>query len=218
MRNGVRALLGLAVAATVFTTACAESATAPAAAPLRADTTATSSHLLGGLLGGVIGTVTNTLNSLLASPVKRNTPLAQDVSWTFVARPGGAVSSNSSVGLTIVVPPGAVDQYQTITVTALKGSAIAYRFEPHMEFDRKVVLTQDLRGTSAGGLLNLTALKGAHFEGDQPDYLNGQIKVTEVVPALLSWLTKTVTFGVDHFSGWIVASGYSGGRSGSAYE
>jgi hypothetical protein len=205
MRNGVRALIGLTVAATVFTTACSESASAPLTAPLRADTAANSSHLLGGLLG----TVTNTLNALLASPVQRSTPLAQDVSWTFIAKPGGSVSSNSTVGLTIVVPAGAVDQYQTITVTALKGAAVAYRFEPHMEFERKVVLTQDLRGTSAGGLLNLTALKGAHFEGDVLDYLNGKVKVTEIVPALLSWLTKSASFGVDHFSGWILASGYS---------
>ena len=209
MRNGVRALLGLAVATTVFTTACAESSTAPLATPIHADTTANSSNLLGGLLGGVIGTVTRTLNALLASPVTRNAPLAQDVTWTFVAKPGGAISSNSTVGLTIVVPPGAVDSYQTITVTALKGSAVAYRFEPHMEFDRKVVLTQNLRGTSAGNLLSLNALKGAHFEGDLLDYLNGKVKVTEIVPALLSWLTKTASFGVDHFSGWILASGYS---------
>jgi hypothetical protein len=94
-------------------------------------------------------------------------------------------------------------------VTALKGSAVAYRFEPHIEFDTKVVLTQNLRGTSAGGLLSLTALKGAHFEGDLLEFQNGKVKVTEIVPALLAWLTKTVSFGVDHFSGWIVASGYS---------
>lgn len=205
MRNGVRALIGLSVAATVFTTACSESASAPLTAPLRADTAANSAHLLGGLLG----TVTNTLSALLASPVTRNTPLAEDVSWTFVAKPGGSVSSHSGVGLTVAVPAGAVDSYQTITVTALKGSAVAYRFEPHMEFDRKVVLTQDLRGTSAGGLLNLTALKGAHFEGDVLDYLNGRVKVTEIVPALLSILTRTASFSVDHFSGWILASGYS---------
>ena len=209
MRNGVRALIGLAMATTVFTTACSESTTSPTSAPLQADTSATQSHLLGGLIDGVVGTVTNTLNALLASPVKRNTPLAQDVTWTFVAKPDGSISSHSGVGLTIVVPAGAVDSYQTITVTALKGSAVAYRFEPHMEFDRKVVLTQDLRGTSAGSLLNLTALKGAHFEGDVLDYVDGKVKVTEIVPALLSWLTKTASFGVNHFSGWIVASGYS---------
>jgi hypothetical protein len=205
MRIGVRAFIGLATAVTVFTTACSDSATSALTAPVRADSSATQSHLLGGLLGAV----TNTLKALLASPVKRYTPLTQDVSWTFVARPGGSVSQNSSVGLTIVVPAGAVDSYQTITVTALKGSAVAYRFEPHMEFDRKVVLTQDLRGTTAGGLLNLTALKGAHFEGDALDYLNDKVKVTEIVPALLSWLTKTASFGVDHFSGWILVSGYS---------
>jgi hypothetical protein len=208
MRNGARALLALATATTVFASACSDSTAPHATAPIvRADTTAGSAQLLGGLLGFV----TKTLKTLLASPVTRNTPLASDVVWTFNAGPAGGYSSNSTVGLTIVVPPGALPGFQTIKVIALKGSAVAYRFEPHLEFDQKVVLTQNLRGTSAGGLLNLTALKGAHFEGDVLEYLNGKVKVTEIVPALLAWLTKTVTFSVDHFSGWIVASGYENG-------
>jgi hypothetical protein len=36
-------------------------------------------------------------------------------------------------------------------------------------------------------------------------------KVTELLPALLSTLTNTVTFGIQHFSGYILASGRSGG-------
>lgn len=214
MRNGVRALIGLATATAVFTTACSDSTTSPSAtAPVFADSTATDANLLGGLLGGILGTV----GDLLATPVHRSAPLANDVSWTFTASPYGSRSSNSTVGLSIYVPPGAVDRYTTIRVTALKGSAVAYRFEPHMEFDRKVVLTQSLRGLEYGllgtGLLNLSPFKGAHFEGDAPTYnSNGQALVTEIVGAVLNLFSSSTSFGVDHFSGWIVASGYD--RSG----
>ena len=210
MRIGVRALIGLATATAVFTTACADSTTSPsAAAPVFADSTATEARLLGGLLGGLLGTVGN----LVATPIHRSQPLANDVSWTFTASPYGTRSSNSTVGLSVYVPPGAIDRYITIRVTALKGSAVAYSFEPHLEFDRKVVLTQNLRGLEYGllgtGLLNLSPFKGAHFDGDTPTYnSSGQALVTEIVGAVLNLFSNTTSFGVDHFSGWIVASGY----------
>lgn len=209
MRYGVRAFIGLATATAVFTTACSDSATSPSAtAPVYADST-NEAQLLGGLLGGVLGTVGN----LVATPVHRSQPLENDVSWTFTASPYGSRSSNSSVGLSIYVPPGAVDRYTTIRVTALKGSAVAYRFEPHMEFDRRVVLTQSLQGLRYGllgtGLLNLSPFKGAHFEGDTPTYnSSGQALVSEVVGAVLNLFSNSTSFGVDHFSGWILASGY----------
>jgi len=157
-----------------------------------------------GLIGGLLGTVTN----LLIPPVTRNTPLANDVVWTFVAGPLGGASSNSALGLSIVVPPGALSSTQTITVTALAGAPVAYGFEPHLTFAVPVVLTQNLRGTSAGGLLSLPLLSGAHFDGDRLQLTaNGTAIVSEIVPSLSSLLTKTTTFQVDHFSGWIVASG-----------
>jgi hypothetical protein len=131
------------------------------------------------------------------------------VSWTFTAGPGGAVSSNSAVGLTIVVPAGALSTTETITVTALAGAPVAYGFSPHLVFSKKVSLTQDLAGTSVGVLGWLT-LNGAHFTGDVLDVnSDGLVSVDESVPALLSVLTRKVTFGVGHFSGWIVASGIS---------
>lgn len=210
MRYGVRALIGLATATAVFTTACSDSTTSPTAtAPMFADSSANEAQLLGGLLGGLLGTVGN----LVATPVHRSQPLANDVSWTFTASPYGSRSSNSTVGLSIYVPPGAVDRYTTIRVTALKGSAVAYRFEPHMEFDRRVVLTQSLQGLRYGllgtGLLNLSPFKGAHFAGDTPTYnSDGQALVTEIVGAVLNLFSNTTSFSVDHFSGWILASGY----------
>lgn len=215
MRYGVRALIGLVTATAVFTTACSDSATSPTAtARVFADSSAQEAQLLGGLLGGLLGTVGN----LLATPIHRSQALANDVSWTFTASPNGSRSSNSAVGLSIYVPPGAVDRYTTIRVTALKGTAVAYRFEPHIEFDRKVVLTQSLRGLEYGllgtGLLSLSPFKGAHFDGDVPTYnSDGQALVGEVVGAVLNLFSNTTSFGVDHFSGWIVASGYDDSRS-----
>ena len=210
MRYGVRALIGFATATAVFTTACSDSVTSPSAsAPMFADTTANDAQLLGGLLGGLLGTVGN----LVATPIHRSQPLENDVSWSFTASPYGSRSSNSAVGLSIYVPYGAVDRYTTIRVTALKGSAVAYRFEPHMEFDRRVVLTQSLHGLRYGllgtGLLNLSPFKGAHFEGDSPTYnSDGQALVSEVVGAVLNLFSSSTSFSVDHFSGWILASGY----------
>jgi hypothetical protein len=179
-----------------------------------ADSSAQEAQLLGGLLGGLLGTVGN----LLATPVHRSQALSNDVSWTFTASPYGSRSSNSTVGLSIYVPPGAVDRSVTIRVTAIRGTAVAYRFEPHVEFDRKVVLTQSLRGLEYGllgtGLLNLSPFKGAHFEGEEPSYNgDGQALVNEVVGAVLNLFSSTTSFGVDHFSGWIVASGYDDSRS-----
>lgn len=156
-----------------------------------------------GLVDGLLGTVTE----LLVPPVKRTTPLASDVSWTFVAGPGGAVSKNSAVGLTISIPSGALAATTTIKVTALAGSAVAYSFEPHLEFAKPVTLTQSLKGTSAGGLLSLPLVSGAHFEGDQLTLSGGLAVVNEVVPALANIFTQTASFNVGHFSGWILASG-----------
>jgi hypothetical protein len=60
-------------------------------------------------------------------------------------------------------------------------------------------------------LLSGLWFKGAHFPGDVPVFTSsGLAIVDEVVPALLSVLTRTVKFDVDHFTGWLVASGMEG--------
>lgn len=156
-------------------------------------------HLLGGLVDGA--------TSLLIAPVKRTTPLANDISWSFTVGSAGGSSSNAASGLTISVPSGAVSTQTTITVTALAGSEVAYGFQPHgFVFAKKVYLTQDLRGTS-GGLLE-SVLSGAHFSTDRLQLnSDGLALVTEIVPALTNIFSQTVTFGIGHFSGWIVATG-----------
>lgn len=201
MSNGVPSFLRTAVAATVLLTACSESTLAPATAPV--SPTNASAQLLDESLKSV--------GSLLVSPVHRKTALQNDVVWSFYAGPLGAKSSNSTVGLTITVPSGALDRTTKITVTALKGTAVAYAFEPHLEFDKPVVLTQDLNLIDSGLLDSglLSSFQGAHFEGDRPDYTkDGLAVVTEIVNAVVNLFSKKVSFGVSHFSGWILASGY----------
>jgi len=195
MSKATKALAMLAATMLTALVGCAEGPTSPTA-QLQASSVK-DQQLLGELLGTVTG--------LLVPPLKRTTPLADDVVWTFVAGPGGAVSRNSAVGLTVTVPAGALETTTTIRVTAVAGSAVAYAFEPHLEFARGVTLSQSLSGTNAG---LLTLYSGAHFDGDRPTFTSGGLAIVdELVPALGSLLTRTVSFKVDHFSGWIVASG-----------
>ena len=162
-----------------------------------------------------VATGQSSLGSLLglqpAAPVHRNTPLANDITWSFTVGSGGAVSTNSAVGLTIHVPSGAVSSPTTITVTALKGTPVAYQFQPHgLQFSRKVTLTQKLQGTSAASEL-LSSLQGAYFPTDEPIIEDGMALVSELLNGLLNPLTKTFSFAIVHFSGYIVVSGRGSG-------
>ena len=197
--RSARAVLGFAVATGLVVTACSDGGVTPPVAPVASEQGSTA-NLLG---------LTSLLRTTVA-PITRNTPLADDVSWSFTVGSAGATSSNSAVGLTISVPSGAIATPTTITVTALKGSAVAYSFAPHgLQFSRKVVLTQKLQGTSAGSQL-LPSLTGAYF-ADESDILdNGLAIVTELLSGLVNPLSRTFSFGIQHFSGYLVASGRSG--------
>ena len=195
MRKATKALAVLAATMLTALVGCVDGPTSPTT---QLQTSGVKDQQL---LGELLGTVTG----LLVPPLKRTTPLANDVVWTFVAGPDGAVSKNSAVGLTVTVPSGALAATTTITVTAVAGSAVAYAFEPHLEFAKGVTLTQSLKGTNAS---LLSVFSGAHFDGDRPTLTSGGLAIVdELVPALGSLLTQNVSFKVDHFSGWIVASG-----------
>lgn len=148
------------------------------------------------------------LLSLLIAPVQRATPLAQDVTWSFTAGPNGGFSSDAATGLTVSIPSGALADNVTITVTALAGSNVAYRFEPHgLQFSRSAHLTQDLTRTTAN-LVSGVTLSGAYFATDTLETsADGLALVTEVLSAVTNPLTRTATFPIQHFSGYILASG-----------
>lgn len=193
------AVLGIAVATALVFSACSDGGVTAPAAPVAIGQRPTASLDDAGAL----------LQTTVA-PITRTTPLANDVSWSFTVGSGGATSFNSAVGLTISVPSGAVSAPTTITVTALKGSAVAYSFAPHgLQFGKKVVLTQKLQGTSVGSQL-LPALSGAYFVNESDILGNGLAVVTELLSGLVNPLAKTFSFGIEHFSGYLVASGRSG--------
>src|SRR5688572_12458550 len=97
MSNRGRILIGLAVATSLTAVACSDVSRPLAPTTDRLTPVATESqNLVGSLL------------SLLIAPVNRNTPLANDVVWSFYAGPNGGYTSNSYVGLTVAVPPGAL--------------------------------------------------------------------------------------------------------------
>lgn len=196
------AVVGFAVAAALVISACSDAVVTAPVAPVASEHT--SPNLLG--LGGLLGLTT-------VSPITRNTALADDVSWSFTVGSGGATSSNSAVGLTISVPAGAVSAPTVITVTALKGSAVAYSFAPHgLQFSRNVTLTQKLQGTSVGSQL-LPSLTGGYFASEDDLLDNGLALVSEVLNGLTNPLTKTFSFPIRHFSGYLVASGRSSSKS-----
>lgn len=159
----------------------------------------------------LLGEVVNELSRTLVAPLHRTSPLSAPVSWSFVVGPDGATSAHPGTGLTISVPRGALKANVTITVTALAGSEVAYRFQPHgLKFEKRVTLSQSLSGIK-GGLLSGLFLVGAHFQGDEPKMVNGLAVVDEIVGAELNLLRTHMSFPITHFSGWIMASGRSGG-------
>lgn len=194
------AVVGFVVATTLVISACRDASVTAPVVPVASQQSSSD------LISGVLSLTT-------VAPITRNTPLANDVSWSFTVGSGGATSSNSAVGLTISFPSGAVSSPTVITVTALKGSAVAYSFAPHgIQFSRSVVLTQKLQGTSVGTQL-LPVLSGAYFASNEDLLGNGTALVSEVLSGLTNPLTRTFSFPIEHFSGYLVASGRSGRSS-----
>jgi hypothetical protein len=150
-------------------------------------------------------------------PVSRERPLVRQESWSFDASPAGSVVRHPSTGLTITIPSGAVASTTHITVTALQGSAIAYRFEPHgLQFAVPLQLTQSLRGAKIhhGTLANAPLLIG-YFASDTlaTDAATGQARVMEILPVLIDLKGQNAILSVRHFSGYTVASAVDGADS-----
>ena len=155
---------------------------------------------------------------ILSSPTivtvaQRNTPLAAPLSASATIGILGGQITIPGAGLKVVVPPFALTSSKYITVTALAGNQVAYEFQPHgIQFLAPVLVSQNLVGTNAytGGLLNLN-LKGAYFANvSDLNPLAGTGLVSELLGTTVNLLTKTATFPVFHFSGYLVALGDNG--------
>jgi len=142
-------------------------------------------------------------------PVKRQTALLAEETWSFDVDQNGIVDKHSSTGLTITVPPGAVTAPTRITVTALKGASVAYRFEPHgLQFVVPITLTQKLNGIRLARPLNVPQLFAGYFAGDSltTDAASGDVRVIEILPVQIDIRGGSAVLHVRHFSGYTVAS------------
>src|SRR5919197_1717262 len=151
-------VLGLGLATSVALASCTgdRSPLAPSSGASSALQAQPSQSLLGGIVGGLLNTVGSLVN-IVVTLVERPTALSSDVTWSFYAGPLGATSSNRTTGLSIAIPPGALDRTVRITVTAKAGKVYNYHFEPEgLQFAKPVVLTQTVEDNSLlGGLLGL---------------------------------------------------------------
>lgn len=154
--------------------------------------------------------VVSSPNGTPVVPVQRQVPLPQNVSWSFDVGPEGTVVRDWPTGLTIEVPAGAVTTTTHITVIALKGAPLAYRFEPHgLQFAVPIRLVQSLRDLKVKpNLLGIPALFGGYFADDSlaTDSATGQARVLEVLPVLIDLQGRNALLDVRHFSGYTVAS------------
>ena len=140
----------------------------------------------------------------------RDTPLATDLSASAAIGVLGGTINLPGAGLTVTVPALAVSGPTTITVTAVAGNQVAYEFEPHgLQFAVPLVVTQVLDGTSTSrqGLI-----PGQLFAGYFPDLyalnpLNGTATVSEILGVSVNLGHSRATFGIQHFSGYLLGTG-----------
>ena len=119
-------------------------------------------------------------------------------------------SNQKPVATTITVPAGAVSGPTHITVFALRGAPLAYRFEPHgLQFAQPIQLTQSLRGLLlGGGSQPIPRLFGGYFADDSltTDAVTGNARVIEILPVQIDVRAHNAILSVRHFSGYTVAS------------
>lgn len=143
-------------------------------------------------------------------PVTREIALPEDQRWSFDVGPSGTTVQYPSAGLTIDVPAGAVSAPTRITCIALRGAAVAYRFEPHgLQFAQPLTLTQAFRGLHLGrSSLGMPALIGGYFADDSlvTDAHTGRARVREILPVQIDVRRHSAVLRIRHFSGYTVAS------------
>lgn len=193
MRSPVLRLLG-AVALSTLVVSCGDSAAPTSPAPLQG---AGPNRLL-------LGT------PKVVQVVTRTTPITTTMTAsTTIGLLGGRLSLPGA-GLSVVIPPLAARSGTRITVPAVKGSMVAYEFQPHgIQFTTPLLVTQNLTGTSAytGGLLNTNLVAGYFASTADLNLLSNTGLVSELLSTTLSLVGKSVTFPVFHFSGYLVATG-----------
>ena len=136
----------------------------------------------------------------------RLSPLANDVTVSKVIGTAGGTISIPEAGVKLIVPAGAVSSNVNFTMTALRGPLIAYEFGPHgTVFNVPVQVEQATSGLFVLGDDPLTA---GYFT-DRADLENEDTvgDLAEENPVTKDTGRSVLRFNVNHFSGYLVASG-----------
>lgn len=184
----------LATAAACGALACGERiATEPEIASARSSTLSSTGEEVVGLL-------------------KRTERLSEGISASHVIGPGGGSIQIGRAGLRVDFARGAVTAPTRITVTALAGNNVAYRFEPHgIQFQAPVVIQQSLRHTVAWKNPALAAqLAGSYFERLLVDRTHTYAKSLEHRAGRFRDGGRVFEFSIEHFSGYILSCGKAG--------
>jgi hypothetical protein len=182
-------IVALMLAAVVLTS-CADDHAPPAGpAPVAVDSLQADLSLLGDLVGGVTGTVGSLANTL--GLVSCNVTTTH--SGSAEIGPLGGVLRVGPHRLT--VPPRALSQRVRISAVAPRGQYVQIKFEPQgLQFQRPTLLTMSYSECSLLSPLRLKIV-----------YVNDKLQILEVLPTLVSVLTRTANAPVDHFSRYMLA-------------
>jgi hypothetical protein len=157
--------------------------------------------------------LTDTTYSDTARILQRVTPLTSDISVSAAIGSAGGTLRIDEAGIVLTVPAGALGSTTTITMTASKGSNVAYAFKPHgLTFAQPLRLTQDLRLTQTSTNASLLkSLHGAYFgtslDSAMVDPANGLAKVLENQISYRDISNVQAKIYVNHFSGYMLAVG-----------
>lgn len=158
---------------------------------------------------GVAGGVVTGLIPVVG--VQRTVALPADITVSKTIGSAGGTLSIPAAGVTVTVPSGALASNTVITMTARKGSLIAYDFAPHgITFAKPLAFTQKLQGTSVSLLTAPLLSLGYYSDPSLLTAVGGS--VSELIGGTTNLLTWTFTANIKHFSGYMVSMG----RDGSA--
>jgi hypothetical protein len=178
-------IVALALAALVVTSCADDHAPPTGPAPAAVDSLQPDLSLLGDLTG-TVGDLADALG-LVSCNVKKT------YSASAVIGPDGGTLKIGPHRLT--VPPKALKKKVLISAVAPKGTYVQIKFEPQgLEFERKTALTMSYAECSLLSPLDLKIV-----------YVNDQLEILEVLPTVVSVLTRTATAPVDHFSRYMLA-------------
>ena len=141
--------------------------------------------------------------------LKRTERLEENLTESAIIGPRGGYIQIKRAGIRIDFAPGAVSKRTLISVTAVRGRNVAYRFQPHgLSFNAPVTIQQNLRHTIAWKDPAAAAqLQGSYFERLLVDPTETYARNFEQRSARLRDAGRALEFTIEHFSGYMVSVG-----------